>query len=67
MTFLILDINECDTSRPCDQNCTDTIGSYQCSCSRGFTSVGDKCLGKSHSLLKFVFYFGKYAKEFFIL
>ncbi|KAL8615010.1 hypothetical protein ACOMHN_051871 [Nucella lapillus] len=36
------DVNECANS-PCDQSCNNTLGSYVCSCGRGFTSNGDKC------------------------
>ncbi|KAK7452815.1 hypothetical protein BaRGS_00039699, partial [Batillaria attramentaria] len=30
------DINECDTTAGCEQMCTDTMGSYTCSCAAGF-------------------------------
>ena len=42
------DINECsaDTS-PCDENadCTNTDGSYSCTCKQGFTGNGAVCEG----------------------
>ncbi|KAK3705936.1 hypothetical protein RRG08_065079, partial [Elysia crispata] len=38
-----VDINECQTSFPCDQNCNNTIGSYICSCEDGFLKAGDRC------------------------
>ena len=31
----VLDVNECDDS-PCDQLCTNTDGSYECSCGDGY-------------------------------
>ncbi|GFO24162.1 fibrillin-1 [Plakobranchus ocellatus] len=38
-----VDIDECQTSFPCDQNCNNTIGSYICSCEEGFQKDGDRC------------------------
>ena len=32
----LLDINECEVGRPCHQGCTNTIGSYQCTCDTGY-------------------------------
>lgn len=40
-----LDVNECDRS-PCDQSCTNTRGSFRCSCVEGYISFGTTCLGK---------------------
>ena len=40
--FHILDINECDTDNGgCDHNCTDSIGSYNCSCDIGYILATD--------------------------
>ena len=47
-TILVTDINECDTNR-CDSNavCTDTVGSYMCTCNVGFSGDGlTTCLSK---------------------
>ena len=44
---IISDIDECKTSNPCQQNCKNTEGSYQCSCQAGYkTDPKDpkKCL-----------------------
>ena len=42
---LYLDVNECDNN-PCDQLCTNTDGSYTCSCRAGFTKdANEKCQG----------------------
>jgi len=36
--ILLSDVNECvSQQRPCDQNCDNSPGSYQCSCNRGYT------------------------------
>ena len=40
--FHIPDINECDTDNGgCDHNCTDSIGSYNCSCDIGYILATD--------------------------
>ena len=49
-TLLIFstDINECVTANGgCDHTCTDTIGSYYCTCDNGYTLQSDKhkCVG----------------------
>ena len=44
-----VDINECSpSSNICDQICTNTIGSYLCSCYTGFNLLvsGNDCLGE---------------------
>ena len=44
--FLILDINECSSnSHGCDVNavCSNTLGSYICSCKAGFSGDGKNC------------------------
>ena len=46
LIFFVLDIDECQTSFPCDQNCNNTIGSYICSCEDGFLKQGDRCIGE---------------------
>lgn len=46
----IIDVNECTRPvQPCDTQatCTNTIGSYQCSCNPGFYGNGQTCLGMS--------------------
>ena len=42
------DIDECATSSPCEQICTNTIGSFRCSCRDGFDEDVDgiSCNGK---------------------
>ena len=46
---IITDIDECSNSsfNNCDSNaeCEDTIGSFQCSCLRGFSGDGTICSG----------------------
>ena len=48
-----IDINECDTNNGgCEQDCINTIGSYQCQCSEGFqfTSNRRNCTGNLKTL-----------------
>ena len=42
----VLDIDEC-ISNHCDKNseCIDSINSYTCKCTEGFTGNGSKCTG----------------------
>ena len=48
---LYADINECgsDDFNNCHENsqCTDTVGSYTCSCNPGYTGDGFTCTSKS--------------------
>ena len=48
------DINECQaTSRwPCEQICTNTVGSFRCSCNTGYTLAANNvdCEGKKYSI-----------------
>jgi len=47
--LLILDIDECKTDNGgCNQNCTNTPGSYHCSCLDGYEMMDDNhtCSGK---------------------
>ena len=48
--FVVLDIDECSASSPvCDinANCSNTRGSYICTCRAGYTGDGKTCQGKS--------------------
>ena len=47
--FIFADINECLSNGgrgPCAQICTNTIGSFQCSCQPGYTAAGYACNGE---------------------
>ena len=50
------DINECELSslNDCDGNadCTDTIGSYTCSCNPGYEGDGFNCTGYTYENVK---------------
>ena len=44
-----IDVNECATNNGgCEQNCQNNVGSYNCTCSTGYTlnSNGYSCTGK---------------------
>ena len=48
LLLLTTDIDECSTeTSPCDQNatCTNSDGSYSCTCKLGFTGDGTTCKG----------------------
>ena len=59
-TFFFTDVNECLLNNGnCSQNCTDTIGSYTCSCYVGYTLNDDRrtCAGKEiNKVLKELFF-----------
>ena len=48
ISIIYLDINECDTGRVCDRNaqCTNTAGSFICTCNSGYIAAGAVCTGK---------------------
>ena len=49
------DVNECDSSNGgCEQICTNSVGSFECSCDAGFTLDSDNrnCTGNTPSLSK---------------
>ncbi len=48
LTHAHADIDECATNTSmCDQNCTDTSGSFICDCNVGYELInGTKCVGK---------------------
>lgn len=46
--IFVAEINECNGENDCHQNatCTNTIGSYNCTCNDGFEGNGTSCEGK---------------------
>lgn len=53
--LLFIDINECEIGQSsCTQTCTNSIGSYTCSCNEGYhlDSNGYNCLGQSFVLYR---------------
>jgi len=52
-----LDINEClQPNPPCEHTCTNTQGSYVCSCDPGYTLNRDNCEGKQCNNSVNIFY-----------
>ena len=54
LKLFFLDIDECNSSSPvCDINatCSNTRGSYYCTCKVGYTGDGKTCQGRRKSLL----------------
>ena len=51
--FLFADINECATTQPCEQVCTNTQGSFVCSCNDGYRpdNNGLTCSGMCKCLI----------------
>ena len=45
--LLLTDIDECalSSTNPCQQNCTNSIGDFDCSCQEGFNQNGFLCEG----------------------
>lgn len=45
----LTDINECVEGNPCDKNaaCSNTDGSFMCSCQDGYTGDGVTCKGNT--------------------
>ena len=51
MLVFMLDIDECTTLSPCNQFCTNTPGSYQCSCLGGYELFdGHTCRGQQRQI-----------------
>ena len=53
---VVLDVDECDAGiSGCNHNCTNTMGSYMCSCDEGYDldSNGLTCVGERRVLIFF--------------
>ena len=71
---IIIDINECSTNNGgCAQTCTNTVGSFQCTCRSGYTLASNSrgCNGESNNsmneLLPSVTCIGAFIKKETIL
>ena len=62
-TLLCIDINECNERSGCDQLCTNTNGSYYCSCNEGYRLMND---GKSCKGMYDIACIDKYMHTFII-
>ena len=49
MCITLLDIDECAEQSPCDGNavCTNTPGSFACTCNDGYSGDGMTCTGQN--------------------
>ena len=53
--FRSIDLDECAVNKGgCDQVCTNTQGSYQCSCNPGYTKRGHGCYGIFTVVITFI-------------
>lgn len=52
--LFLTDINECTGANNCEQVCHNTVGSYYCSCRKGYVLASDnkKCVGKQAHLFQ---------------
>lgn len=46
------DFDECSINAICDQKCQNTPGSYECSCVKGYTKMGARCIAVNGKLCK---------------
>lgn len=61
----IIDVDECEDPDVCSMNanCTNTIGSYFCTCEEGYTGNGTECEGMY--MLYYVYAHDMYLNEHF--
>ena len=48
------DVNECSTNNggcSADASCTNSVGSFTCTCQSGYTGDGFTCIGKSYNVI----------------
>ena len=65
MALIYIDVDECSTlNGGCNQTCSNTFGSFECSCSAGYTLAGNviDCDGKRNpSGLSVIYKFMPYS------
>lgn len=65
--YIITDINECAPNNgqgPCEQLCTNTNGSFVCSCQQGYDISGYSCYGEQLSWQPLLIHKGGYFSYF---
>ena len=65
--YIITDINECAPNNgqgPCEQLCTNTNGSFVCSCQQGYDMSGYSCYGEQLSWQPLLIHKGGYFRYF---
>ena len=61
--YLFVDIDECEVIMQCDRNalCSNSEGSFNCTCESGYSGDGTTCVGKiSHVVLNNSFCFNRH-------
>ncbi|XP_071822844.1 low-density lipoprotein receptor-related protein 2-like isoform X2 [Apostichopus japonicus] len=53
------DLDECMSFGYCHQKCTNSEGSYTCSCADGYTSVGGNCPAVGSQLAQIIYTYGR--------
>ena len=52
--YSLKDIDECDHFSPCDQICSNTEGSFNCSCNEGYELSADTLTSSCQGVINFI-------------